>query len=1073
MALQAKADAQLKFKQIDLQKGLLDLFVDVPVALAPVVEFDYRRWEPAFSDSEVSARFSEAAGNMRVELKVAATEEPAGTLRTINLLSASGLHPRILLEGAPGQGKSTISQFLCQTHRIRFLDRSSELKSLDSTYLPREARLPFKVDLRDYATWLNGRDPFSENGSAALPQEARPVLESFLAHQVSRLTGLSFTADDLADVASSSQFLVVLDGFDEVADIGIRSRIIREVGDASTRMAEITLSTQFVVTSRPSAFANSPGFPREEWQYLQMQPLTRNVIDIYSKKWLDARGAEARERTTILGVLTKKLEQAHVRDLSRNPMQLAILIALISVQGASLPDKRTTLYDRYIDIFLNRESEKSDVVRDHRETLVQVHRFLAWRLQVESEENGSAGSITEDRLKLVVRDFLRKSGHEENLVDVLFSGVVERVVALVQRVQGNYEFEVQPLREYFAARYLYDTAPYCPAGERIPGTLPERFDALLRNFYWLNVARFYAGCYNTGELSSLIDNLDELSSSPHFQFIAHSASLRLVLLSDYVFSQYPALSSKLLRPILNPDAIRLFLANKSSLSSSEEAFSVPAGAGRKELVRFCVDQIVLAAQWEDAYWFSRVVALNTDSSEAEAIWFSLRDRGVAQKRLAGVGSYLGVFNSGNFAFFESAQDYIGRAEAILEFFDADRFDVLDADIGSYEVVMHSLLDRVRSFYPMTRGKVGVGPDTYWITIINSLLTRPLKGIQGDPGAMLMEAFLERSGTIRRSVERDAGVVPQGAVIGEQLYDALKALTGIKMGDLKSRISLLDDVFEQMSLDWGSRLGPRLASIGFVDALRLSESEAIGLSEASALSKALLVYRSRKRATFWEKLLTDPVEDSDEDRVFALLAFTLWAPAKVFIRLASLADKVSSSLSSSSWGILKSDISSRLQIGNASVQVSLTHDLFRLGERGLYLLLQRASNAEPVALYMFEERPEECSTEVLRILAQLRTGSKLESESDWLPYLDLVRLAHLNGAVVDVRFDRYARSSISMPASIAEAVCASPSRYPLAVIGIAESVLAERIGANAVPVGKVAVNAGWFSSSAEPAMPTLI
>jgi hypothetical protein len=31
----------------------------------------------------------------------------------------------------------------------------------------------------------------------------------------------------------------------------------------------------------------------------------------------------------------------------------------------------------------------------------------------------------------------------------------ERVCALVSRVQGTFEFEVQPLREYFCAKYLY------------------------------------------------------------------------------------------------------------------------------------------------------------------------------------------------------------------------------------------------------------------------------------------------------------------------------------------------------------------------------------------------------------------------------------------------------------------------------------------------------------------------------------------------------------------------------------------------------------------------------------------
>jgi hypothetical protein len=57
---------------------------------------------------------------------------------------------------------------------------------------------------------------------------------------------------------------------------------------------------------------------------------------------------------------------------------------------------------------------------------------------------------------------LTREGHDPALAAVLFTGMIERVVALVSRVQGTYEFEVQPLREYFAARFLSETAPYSP-----------------------------------------------------------------------------------------------------------------------------------------------------------------------------------------------------------------------------------------------------------------------------------------------------------------------------------------------------------------------------------------------------------------------------------------------------------------------------------------------------------------------------------------------------------------------------------------------------------------------------------
>src|SRR5207237_4956 len=98
-------------------------------------------------------------------------------------------------------------------------------------------------------------------------------------------------------------------------------------------------------------------------------------------------------------------------------------------------------------------------------------------------------------------------------------------------VEGTYEFEVQPLREYFAARHLYETAPYSPPGAERGGTKPDRFDALARDFYWLNVTRFFAGCFSKGELPALVDRLQQLAKESPFCWTNHPRVLAAMLLS--------------------------------------------------------------------------------------------------------------------------------------------------------------------------------------------------------------------------------------------------------------------------------------------------------------------------------------------------------------------------------------------------------------------------------------------------------------------------------------------------------------------------------------------------------------
>jgi hypothetical protein len=96
-------------------------------------------------------------------------------------------------------------------------------------------------------------------------------------------------------------------------------------------------------------------------------------------------------------------------------MQLAILLSLIQTRGGSLPDKRTALYDNYVELFFNRESEKSDVVRDHRDLLIDIHRYLAWVLHAESQTKQDRGSVTADRLRELVTDYLRKGAIADRL----------------------------------------------------------------------------------------------------------------------------------------------------------------------------------------------------------------------------------------------------------------------------------------------------------------------------------------------------------------------------------------------------------------------------------------------------------------------------------------------------------------------------------------------------------------------------------------------------------------------------------------------------------------------------------
>jgi hypothetical protein len=245
---------------------------------------------------------------------------------------------------------------------MRLLQIADGLDQVPHAHINSPRRLPIKIDLRDFAAWLSGRNPFLRevDGPSTL---ANRNLETFLAALVQYQSGgIHFSVADLHAVGRLSSLLLVFDGLDEVADISRRSDVVNEILLGLGRLEANCASLQVVVTSRPAAFANSPGMPSDVFVYFQLTAVDRSHISEYAEKWARARRLQQREAAEVRQILKEKLDQPHLRDLARNPMQLAILLSLIHTRGSSLPDKRTSLYDSYVDLFFSREAEKSQTV---------------------------------------------------------------------------------------------------------------------------------------------------------------------------------------------------------------------------------------------------------------------------------------------------------------------------------------------------------------------------------------------------------------------------------------------------------------------------------------------------------------------------------------------------------------------------------------------------------------------------------------------------------------------------------------------------------------------------------------
>ncbi|MGW8685420.1 NACHT domain-containing protein [Streptomyces sp. NPDC055817] len=508
IATQWEEDSKVKFKQVELTThNLDDLFIDVG-----------------------ATRVSEPS-NLRRPLPVQLElgQDPAELAGAAQYLLRAD-RPYTLVRGEPGQGKSTLSQYLCQRHRDAYLNEAEE-PAADPAAQEQLAdpRIALRIDLHDYAAWLAGQDPFADEMATAKKRLRRDgQLEHFLAaFLTAHGGGLPADATTLHDLLARLPVLVVLDGLDEVASPSTRNRVVSEI-DSFTARLRTALNAQLIITTRPNSAELAE--PSETlFETITLTRLSPELRNAYLHKWARARGISGPDLVELERTFKQRSAEPHIAQLADNPMQLTILLFLMQRRANSVPNNRTALYTSYMETFLDREAEKSATVHEHRADLEEVTAFLGWHLQARAEaENGNGQMPTRELLRAIM-NYLFDVEKDESMFTDLFTAVTDRVWALTSKVQGTFEFDVQPLREYFAARYLYE---YAGADQRGFDT-GDVLCNMVRRGYWLNTLRFYAGFANPNELGGMAEALEE-ERDAH----SHPSQVRIAawnLLADGVF----------------------------------------------------------------------------------------------------------------------------------------------------------------------------------------------------------------------------------------------------------------------------------------------------------------------------------------------------------------------------------------------------------------------------------------------------------------------------------------------------------------------------------------------------------
>ncbi len=340
----------------------------------------------------------------------------------------------LVVLGDPGAGKSTFLKFLTLSLAVG-----------QGQGLGLAGRLPVLLPLAAYANALSAG-------------EVR--LDRFLALYTEE-RGFGGSLGPLLEQAlQRGMVLLLLDGLDEVRDPALRNTVVERVRDCFS--AHRGAGNKFVLTSRIVGYreVRPAAAGLAECMLVDFED---EEIAAFVGKWTAAieraaggdaaqAGVEAaRERRELLEAVRRN---QGVRSLAANPLLLTIL-AVMKRQGVTLPERRASLYQTYVETLLQswnlvrslagRSSRDLDLV----ETLKVLAPLALWM----HETSPGVGLVKEWDLHRELERIYRERGNEnpEKATRRFLEDVREHAALLLDRGGRQYGFIHLTFQEYLAA----------------------------------------------------------------------------------------------------------------------------------------------------------------------------------------------------------------------------------------------------------------------------------------------------------------------------------------------------------------------------------------------------------------------------------------------------------------------------------------------------------------------------------------------------------------------------------------------------------------------------------------------
>ena len=431
--------------------------------------------------------------------------------------NAIGQRPRgrFVLVGGPGQGKTTVGQFICQIFRASIISRlpqallSAEThtalslikkhcteEDIDLSLVP---RFPFRIALNEFASALS---------SDSLPQ-INSVL-SYIGHHIRRRTDRTVAIDDLKDWFAYYPSVIIFDGLDEVPSSSNRDQVLAAIRDFWVDASHSNADILSIATTRPQGY--NEDFSPRLYQHQKLAPLSKELGKHFARRLADVRyGTDLDRKEKVLSRLDRSFESESTSRLMRSPLQVTIMTALVDRMGQP-PQARWNLFKAYYDVIYQREVERdipaSSILRQYQPDINAIHNRVGLLLQIDSERSGRTDAkFSTERFMSLVEKRLEEEGHEgdglRDLTQQILDAAAQRLVFLVGLESNQVGFEIRSLQEFMAAESLMEGSDQ-DVQQRLLEIAP------LPN--WRNVFLFASGkCF--GERQHLRDTIHRICAT--------------------------------------------------------------------------------------------------------------------------------------------------------------------------------------------------------------------------------------------------------------------------------------------------------------------------------------------------------------------------------------------------------------------------------------------------------------------------------------------------------------------------------------------------------------------------------